>query len=360
MLYVLNQRLEAQNVEKSKAEVVMRDIITTLFDLDSYKEMAQAQLLYTKEALRLIFRKIVHCSIMKVNEDSMDKLFDLMVMSVKYQVLKCNSPKELLHIVLNHLDATLDLVSFNALLVEKVKKIFDKLVEMYGKLSMTQYILLKQALLCFMQGSNNKVSIYLALKLQNDEGRFVIEKEGVVPEDYAVPGMITIYKTDQSGKVTSVKSKFDTDCHFEPSTEQYLTSNFSDKIGGTRCTQLGTNIYKIEHDSATALHSSQQDSSTAINNSRYAQAEIGLLAEMMGSEKREISSVYEFKLTFFDDETEDQTKPKVSVQEQQPNVVSIVPTKSGTEALSQIAKDLTIKPSKRTSKGEDLLNLMDS
>ena len=364
MLYVLDQRLVAQNIATDKAVTVMYDITKAMFNFDSYKEMAKTQVLYSKDALKVIFKKIVHSSIMKVNTDSMDKLYDLMVMSVKYQILHCNTAKELFHVVLNHLDGAMEFVSSNTILAESIKTIFCNLVEMYGSLTFTEYILLKQTLLCFMQGSNNKVSIYLSLEKQNDEGQFVITKEGEMPENYDVPGTITIYKTDKSGKVTPVISKFETGCSFKPSSTQYYGNNFSDEIFGRRCTKLGTNIYKEEYNLVSSLNSQKTSSATGIDSSRYAQAELGLLAHIIGSEKRD-SSAFEFKLSFFsDDELKDETKPSTSVPSPSPphhNVVSIVPAKSGTDALSQIMEDLTIKPAnKSTSRGEDLLSLMDS
>jgi len=44
---------------------------------------------------RQIFEKLAHSSIMKLNATSMSKLFDLMLMGFKYQVLSVTSPDEL-------------------------------------------------------------------------------------------------------------------------------------------------------------------------------------------------------------------------------------------------------------------------
>ena len=37
--------------------------------------------------MRAVFDRLAHSSIMRLNTNSMDKLFDLMTMAVKYQVL---------------------------------------------------------------------------------------------------------------------------------------------------------------------------------------------------------------------------------------------------------------------------------
>ena len=55
--------------------------------------------------LRQIFEDLAHVSIMKLNKTSMDKLYDLMNMTFKYQVFKCKSPNDILRITFNHLDA---------------------------------------------------------------------------------------------------------------------------------------------------------------------------------------------------------------------------------------------------------------
>lgn len=47
---------------------------------------------------------MAHSSIMRLNTNSMDKLYDLMTMAVKYQLLNAASPSDLLLITLNHLD----------------------------------------------------------------------------------------------------------------------------------------------------------------------------------------------------------------------------------------------------------------
>ena len=42
----------------------------------------------TTQVLKTMFDKLAHASIMRLNSNSMDKLYDLMTMAVKYQVTK--------------------------------------------------------------------------------------------------------------------------------------------------------------------------------------------------------------------------------------------------------------------------------
>ena len=54
-------------------------------------------------SIRKIFEKLAHSSIMKLNAASMNKLFDLMLMGFKYQVLQCCQAEEITHVTIKHL-----------------------------------------------------------------------------------------------------------------------------------------------------------------------------------------------------------------------------------------------------------------
>ncbi|EEC05981.1 oxidored-nitro domain-containing protein isoform, putative [Ixodes scapularis] len=105
MMYILNQRLKAQKIALDKAHKVITDIVSTMFNVRFVEELFKPQELYSKKAVRSIFEKLTHASIMRLNAASMDKLYDLMTMVVKYQTFMCSSPGDLLAVTLNHLDA---------------------------------------------------------------------------------------------------------------------------------------------------------------------------------------------------------------------------------------------------------------
>lgn len=50
----------------------------------------------------------------RLNKNSMDKLYDLMTMGFKYQMLRCTCPAQLLHVTLNHLEALKRIVTDGA------------------------------------------------------------------------------------------------------------------------------------------------------------------------------------------------------------------------------------------------------
>ena len=103
MVYILAQRLQAQNVAVDKSQRVLQDVIRTMYNKMFIDELFRPQDVYSMHSVRQIFDRLAHSSIMRLNESSMDKLFDLMTMGFKYQMLACSYPQELLHVTLNHL-----------------------------------------------------------------------------------------------------------------------------------------------------------------------------------------------------------------------------------------------------------------
>lgn len=67
----------------------MNDIITTMFNKKFLEELFKPQELYSKKALRTVFDRLAHASIMRLNQASMDK-----VTSCSRQVCSSKSSKE--------------------------------------------------------------------------------------------------------------------------------------------------------------------------------------------------------------------------------------------------------------------------
>lgn len=61
-------------------------------------------------SIKQIFQKLAHSSIMKLNATSMSKLFDLMLMGQKYQMLHMTQAEDLYHITMNHLKTIFELI----------------------------------------------------------------------------------------------------------------------------------------------------------------------------------------------------------------------------------------------------------
>lgn len=68
MLYILEQRLNAQNIASDKGGKVMVDITSCLFNRDYVRMLFQPQEMYTIPSVRKIFEKLAHSSIMRLSD----------------------------------------------------------------------------------------------------------------------------------------------------------------------------------------------------------------------------------------------------------------------------------------------------
>ena len=83
---------------------VLVDICRLLLHERFIGELMVPQPLGHVTALRAFFRDLAHASIMRLDDESMGKMWDLMTMAVKQQAMRADSPGELLQATLNHLD----------------------------------------------------------------------------------------------------------------------------------------------------------------------------------------------------------------------------------------------------------------
>lgn len=74
MIYIIDQRLQAQNIELTKSSRVMNDIILSVFNSKLISEVFKPHSAITFFVLKTIFEKLVHSSIMRLNEQSMNKV----------------------------------------------------------------------------------------------------------------------------------------------------------------------------------------------------------------------------------------------------------------------------------------------
>ena len=91
MLYILEQRLHAQGITAEKASkgtfpprllvlisVVVGDVMRTMTGEKFTNELFRPQDLYPVQSVRGIFERLAHSSVMKLNSQSMDKVFQML------------------------------------------------------------------------------------------------------------------------------------------------------------------------------------------------------------------------------------------------------------------------------------------
>ncbi|XP_029475530.1 protein OSCP1 isoform X2 [Rhinatrema bivittatum] len=339
----------------------MNDIISTMFNKKFMEELFKPQELYSKKALRTVFDRLAHASIMRLNQASMDKLYDLMTMAFKYQVLLCPRPKDVLLVTFNHMDAIKDFVRDSPSILNQVDETFRQLIDLYSCLPAGEFQLIRQTLLIFFQDVHIRVSIFLKDKVQNSNGRFVLPICGPVPWGTEVPGLIRIFNL--SGEEVKRVEFLNGGNYISPLREG------SYDLYGERILKLGTNMYSISrpvetHMSGTSKSSASHTKENAVPNP-LAKEELNLLARLMGGleMKKACGGEGGFRLNFFTSDEEEEQAGQTRPEELSYKVISIQATKDQheNEELARIMGEFKFEdePRQSTNKGDELLAMMD-
>ncbi|XP_010624122.1 protein OSCP1 isoform X2 [Fukomys damarensis] len=361
MLYILDQRLRAQNIPADKARKVLNDIIMTMFNRKFMEELFKPQELYSKKALRTIYDRLAHASIMRLNQASMDKLYDLMTMAFKYQVLLCPRPKDVLLVTFNHLDAIKGFIQDSPTILHQVDETFRQLTEVYGALSAGEFRLIRQTLLLFFQDLHIRVSIFLKDRVQNSNGRFVLPVSGPVPWGTEVPGLIRMFNS---------KGEEEKKIEFKHG-GNYVTAlkEGSFELYGDRVLKLGTNMYSVNRPVETQMSGASKDSASRAQESiaanPLAKEELNFLARLMGGMEIKKPSGPEpgFRMNLFTTDEEEEHAALCRPEELSYEVINIqaVQDQQRNEELARIMGELEVteQPRQSTTKGDDLLAMMD-
>ncbi len=143
-------------------------------------ELFRPQPMHTYSATKTLFTKLAHSSVMKLNENSMAKLFDLMVMGIKYQFLSTVYPEEIYHVTLTHLEGMKTIIAgTNA--EEHVQGCINSFVSMCKDFNAFDFMIIKQQLMSFLQDRHIKVSLFIQEKIQSLDGTININFTGKGP-----------------------------------------------------------------------------------------------------------------------------------------------------------------------------------
>uniref|UniRef100_A0A3P9J1T0 Organic solute carrier partner 1a n=1 Tax=Oryzias latipes TaxID=8090 RepID=A0A3P9J1T0_ORYLA len=347
MLYILDQRLQAQNTSVDNTEKVMNDIIGTMFSKAFMDELLKPQQLYSHKTMKTVLTRLAHTSIMRLNPASMEKLYELMVMAFKYQVYLCPRPKDLLLITYNHMDAIREFFRDTPAVANQVDETHRKLIEVYAPLSEGEFQLLRQTLLIFFQDMHVRVSLFLKNQIQNPNGRFSLTTSGPVPHGGDVPGLIRLF---------SVKGREVSRCEF-PSGGSYSSAvrEGSFDLHGDRVLRLGVNMY--EGELRSVLSAGRPAAKTCLGVTRQimpddvpnllAKEELNLLARIMGSMKTVPvhSTEGSFRLNLFASDREEEEDEQASAEL--------------ARIAAQFAEEELKHQDQGSSKGDELLAMMD-
>jgi len=369
MMYILDQRLRAQSIPDEKAKKVMHDIVGTMLNRRFMDELFKPQDAYSKKAMRTVFDRLAHASIMRLNSASMDKLYDLMTMAFKYQVSLCQRPHMVLLVTLNHMDAVRNFVKDNNAILEQVENVYALLTEHYSKMTCGEFQLVRQTLLSFFQDMHIRVSIFLKDKVQTPTGRFKLPSGGQVPWDTEVPGVIRLFNND--GGERSTKS-------FNPNARYQLADQPGTfELFGDRATTLGTNMYNVARSVDTSIMNSPTRSivesapASSMSNyshegsgvseessGQYVTAELDLLQYLVCGNKSQGKNT--FRLNFFNTDEEEEVAEKEYAEARHREILVDARQRSQRKEISDLMDEFSIQTTAKVNKGDDLLELMDS
>jgi hypothetical protein len=296
MMYILEQRLRAQHIVKEKSAQVLRDVIRTMFMETFVAELFRPQPMHSIEQTRAVFDRLAHASIMRLNKSSMDKLYDLMTMGCKYQIMSCASPDQMLQVTLNHLDALTALIK-GSTASPLVALCTRKFLQTYKDFTKSQWRRLRQALCSFFQDRKVKVSLFLADGIQFTDGTIIISHGGVLPEHGQTPGTIKYY--DEDGTVRNedhVQTVNNTRCK-EPTG--------GDPFSQDRPVTLGRNLYSKDRVKTGGNKAANSPLKSVSNSEDYepdaqaavkASTELNSLARLMGQGKKANTGKFDLNL----------------------------------------------------------------
>lgn len=299
MLYVLRQRLKAQKISVDKTIQVLDDVTAALLNPKILSSVFEESQLTEMPFLRSTLECVALSSIMKLDKNSMDKLFDLMIVIVKYQLTVATGPREIILLTLNHIDAMRDMVS-NPSAQQCVGLVHQMVIDFYGSLTCDEIWAARSVCLKQLEPYCVKVSILLRLGLQNEDGTF-----NVTPTRYNEK-----YEEHKS-IYNGVKVK-----DLDP--EKCCGGSFN--LFGDRGTVLGRNIYSPSYGVAAKLN--PRRNSQQFLKDCGTKAELGMLAAQLGTEE----TTYErpFTLNLFTNEDSENANAHKRITEPQDNVSSTV------------------------------------
>lgn len=348
-----NQRLRAQNIPQIRGQKVINEIAATFLNEKFLHEIFKPQLMYTNQELYLLFKEIAHASVMKLNDISMGKLYDLMIMVFKHQLYFSRQPRDLLLITLNHLDSLRNLVSSPSV-YQQLDSVYCIFMKTYFSMQEAELLNIRYSLLNYLQDIRIKVSVFLRLGQQSNDGTFVHPFVENIPNGYEIPGVMKVFNHNES-----IKDIITFSAGGEYVYEQEKSSY---DLKGKRGTTLGLSIYGENFSAQDFPWSSENnlDSQIVVNADAcdYRSEIITLMSQLLGN-KRESDAHETISLDLFVNtynEKESHTNPKEKIKTVTLNDVS----HHRNTVLETIASEISIVDDEPGYDGNKIFHLLEN
>ncbi|CAD5221761.1 unnamed protein product [Bursaphelenchus xylophilus] len=346
MTYILEYRLATQKVPQSRRRQVLGLILETVFREKFLEKMFYPQEIYSKSTVRQFFDKMAQISAMHLdNTSSMNRLFDMMTMVVKHQMMSIDEPKQIIDVTVNHLEGIKEILGHHPEISPQIEFAQTTFINSFSDIETWEMALIRYALLNYFQDSHMKMGEMLRAGVQLENGRFVLlGKEIRIPLDASPPGSVKYYERGQVSKITTLVMP-----------EKYICLRKEDIQPGKTTTTLGESIY------IASEYTNEEKAEETYNRTTNRDDEMKLLTKIIN---RSDNTGEDFVLKLFDNEDDDKhirgrITSKADEKDRPKSRSTSKPTryKSLAEAIGEM--DLTKPSAERPSRGEHMLKMMD-
>ena len=89
--------------------LVLNDLLRTMLNRQYLSDIFRQGRINSKTILKELMENIVHASIMRLGQESLNKLYDLMAMSIKYQFVSAPDAQSMMAITTTHVESWVQL-----------------------------------------------------------------------------------------------------------------------------------------------------------------------------------------------------------------------------------------------------------
>ena len=171
MIYVLHHRLQNLKVDAPKIQKTILDISKTLFSEKIIKKLFEPKPLLGLEYIKSLLFQICHCSIITLDITSFTKLFEMILIGIKKQVLTSPNMHGIFHMTMNHLSNISSITSDSESLLT-ITKDFQKI---FSEMNNYDFYMIRSFILNSLNPKNVKVSFYLMDNSQSNDGNLIVQ-----------------------------------------------------------------------------------------------------------------------------------------------------------------------------------------
>ncbi|KAG8346781.1 putative Organic solute transport protein 1 [Trypanosoma vivax] len=179
MIFILYERLVAQQVSQEMAQGALAGVVNHMFNDEFVSELLRPQQLYSFTATKELFTSLSQASVIRLSPSSMSKLFELMTVVLKYKLFVLRHPLELLELTWGCLEELLKVLPVEG--QKCVMSVFPRLQEFFGQLTVGELASIRGQLLNFFSGRYTPVSILLEGGMQAQNGYFLLPLDECLP-----------------------------------------------------------------------------------------------------------------------------------------------------------------------------------